>query len=200
MKCTQTDVLTLSANDLKIVKWWVDGSYAIHKDCRSQTGGAMSMGKGSIISNSHKQSLNTKSSTETEVVAVDDRLPQMLWSKYFLDEQQQVCDHRLQQDNISAQRLEINGTASSGKRTKHIRVRYFFIRDRIQNGDLSIDHCGTDEMWADYFTKPLQGRKFEYFRALIMGFDMKSSDGKEVTWENFVGKRDTPPKECVEDR
>ena len=55
-------------------------------------------------------------------------------------------------------------------------------------------------MWADYFTKPLQGRKFEYFRALIMGFDMKSSDGKEVTWENFVGKRDTPPKECVEDR
>ena len=53
-------------------------------------------------------------------------------------------------------------------------------------------------MWEDYFTKPLQGRKFEYFRALIMGFAMKLSDGKEVTWENFVGKCNHPTKECVE--
>ena len=62
---------------------------------------------------------------------------------------------------------------------------------------MSIDHCGTDEMVGDYFTKPLQGRKSEYFRALVMGFDLESTDGKEVTWSNFKGKRDLPPKECV---
>ena len=163
LKQTEKDVLTLSANDIRLVKWWVDGSYAVHKDCRSQTGATMSMGQGSILSSSKKQGLNTRSLTETEVVAVDDKLPQILWTKYFLDEQGYNIEHRLQQDNISAQRLEIIGTGSSGKRTKHMRVRYFFIQDRIKVGDVSIDHCGTDEMIADYFTKPLQGRKFEYF-------------------------------------
>ena len=84
---TAEDVLTLSADNLRIVKWWVDGSYAVHEDCKSQTGGTMSMGKGSVFSSSQKQKINTKSSTETELVAADDMMPQILWTTYFLDEQ-----------------------------------------------------------------------------------------------------------------
>ena len=198
MKGTKNDVLTLSVDDMKIIKWWVDGSYTFHNDYKSHTGATMLIGKRLIMSSSSKQKLNTRSSTETEVVAVDDKLPQILWSKYFLDEQAKCSKKKIQQDNESAQRFELNDTGSSRKRTKHMRVRYFFIKDRLKNRDLNIDHCGTDKMWADYFTKPLQGRKFEYFRALIMGFHMESKNGKAVTWENFVGKRDRSPKECVE--
>ena len=44
--------LTLRADGTNIVKWWVDGSYTVHPDMRSQTGGTMSMGKGSTISTS----------------------------------------------------------------------------------------------------------------------------------------------------
>ena len=85
------------------------------------------------------------------------------------------------------------------KKNETYESKVFFIQDRIKVGDVSIDHCGTDEKIADYFTKPLQGRKFEYFRAVIMGFDLHSTDRNMVTWNNFKGKRDHLPKECVGD-
>lgn len=60
--------VTLEATDMNVVKWWVDGSYAVHPDMRSHTGGTMSLGKGSIYSTSIRQKLTTKSSTEAELV------------------------------------------------------------------------------------------------------------------------------------
>ena len=72
------------------------------------------------------------------------------------------------QDNQSAILLENNGKKSSPKRTKHINIRYYFITDRIKNDELKIEYCPTDNMVADYFTKPLQGKKFFQFRNTIM--------------------------------
>ena len=77
--------LILSADSTNIVKWWVDGSYGIHPDSRSQTGGTASLGKGSLMSTSIKQRLNTRSSTETERVAADDLIPHLCWTNYFLE-------------------------------------------------------------------------------------------------------------------
>ena len=185
MEQTVNDVLTLSAKNLNVVKWWVDGSYAVHKDAKSQTGATMSMGSGAIYSSSQKQKINTRSSTETELVAADDMLPQVLWTKYFLEEQGVPANHILYQDNTSAQRLETNGKMSSGKRTKHMDVRYFFIKDRVDAGDFKVVHCGTKEMRGDYFTKPLQGKIFRYLRALIMGSDIITTDGKPHSIDNF---------------
>ena len=73
------------------------------------------------------------------------------------------------QDNKSAILLENNGMASSSKRTKHINVRYFFITDRINKGELEVVHCPTKEMLADFHTKPLQGQAFIKFRDIILG-------------------------------
>ena len=53
----------------------VDTSFAIHADIRSHTGVIIAMGKGSLYSRSSKQRLNTKSSTESELVAISDGLP-----------------------------------------------------------------------------------------------------------------------------
>ena len=64
--------------------------------------------------------------------------------------------------------LEKNGKASSSRRTKHVNVRYFFITDRSKNGDLSIEYCPTDDVVADFYTKPIQGGKFIHFRNIIM--------------------------------
>ena len=75
MEQTKEDVLTLSMDEMMLVKWYVDGSYAVHPDCKSQTGATMTMGKGSVYSSSCKQKINTRSSTETELVATDDTLP-----------------------------------------------------------------------------------------------------------------------------
>ena len=73
------------------------------------------------------------------------------------------------QDNKAAMLLEKNGKASSGKRTKHINVRYFFVTDRIAKGEVKVEWCPTEDMTGDFWTKPLQGAQFRRFRDLIMG-------------------------------
>ena len=162
-------MLTLSADDTRVIKWDVDAAYAVHKDLNSQTRAVMTMGRGAAIATSLKQKLNTRSSTEAELVAVDDVIGQILWTNYFLSEQgYNTKDTVIYQDNRSAILLEKNGRASSGKRTKHMNVRYFFITDRINNKEVNIEYRPTDDMVADFFTKPLQGQKFFKFRDLIL--------------------------------
>jgi hypothetical protein len=169
LRKTKDLVLRLSADNLNIIKWWVDASYGVHEDMRSHTGGVMSMGTGAAYSTSKKQKLNTKSSTEAELVGIDDVLPQALWTKYFLEAQGYGTNALLHQDNQSTIKLSENGKASSGKGTRHINIRYFFITDRIARKEVAIQYCPTKEMVADYFTKPLQGELFYKFRDQIMG-------------------------------
>ena len=161
--------LVLQGDGSGIIQWWADGSHAVHSNMRGQTGGCMSLGKGMIYNTSSKQKLNTRSSTETELVAADDVMPMLLWTNLFLHAQGFNLDRTiLYQDNQSAILLENNGAKSSSKRTRHLNIRFYFITDRIANGDLTIKYCPTDEMPADYFTKPLQGNLFVKFRNLIM--------------------------------
>jgi hypothetical protein len=49
---------------------------------------------------------------------------------------------------------------SSGKRTKHIKAKFFFIKDKEDRGEIKVMDCPTKEMWADVLTKPLQGMTF----------------------------------------
>jgi hypothetical protein len=169
LRQTKELVLRLSADNLNIIKWWVDASYGVHHDMKSHTGGVMSLGTGAAYSTSKKQKLNTKSSTEAELVGVDDVLPQALWTKYFMEAQGYGVTTILNQDNQSTIKLADNGKASSGKGTRHINIRYFFITDRIARKEIAVQYCPTKEMVADYFTKPLQGELFYKFRDQIMG-------------------------------
>jgi hypothetical protein len=128
------------------------------------------MGRGFPIVSSTKQKLNTRSSTESELVGVDDMMPSIIWTRYFLKAQVYgVSDNIIFQDNKSTMLLERNGKASSSKRTKHINIRYFFITDRISKGEVRVEWCPTKDMVADFMTKPLQGSLFKKFRDLIMG-------------------------------
>jgi hypothetical protein len=104
--------LILKADSLNILKWWVNASYATHGDCKGHTGATMSMGTGSItgISILKKQKINTRSSTESELVGVHDVAPQMLWTRYFIEAQSyKLKESILHQDNMSAMLLETNG-------------------------------------------------------------------------------------------
>jgi hypothetical protein len=64
--------------------------------------------------------------------------------------------------------LEKNGKASSGHRTRHLDIHYFFVTDRVKSGDLRIEYCPTGDMVADFFTKPLQGSLFRKLRKIIL--------------------------------
>ena len=129
----------------------------------------MSLGKGSIYSTSTKQKLVTRSSTEAEVVGAHDIMPQLIWTSNFLDGQGFSIDESiLYQDNTSAILLEKNGRDSSTKRTRHMNIRYFFLKDQVDSKRVKIEHCPTADMLADYFTKPLQGLQFRKLRDRIM--------------------------------
>jgi hypothetical protein len=157
--------LTLEADKMQIIKWWVDGSFAVHPDMKSHTGATMSLGKGSVYATSVRQKLNTKSSTEAELVAVDDAMPQVMWTRYFLEAQgYEVNKSTIYQDNQSDMLLENNGRKSSTKRTRHINIRYYFVTDRIKAGEVNVEYCPTDDMKCDPFTKPLQGKQFRDHR------------------------------------
>jgi len=170
LRVTKYMPLILGADNTGVMGWYVDASFAVHPNMRGHTGGGLTLGRGFPIVSSTKQKLNTRSSTESELVGVDDMMPTILWARYFLKAQgYNVTDNVIFQDNQSAILLERNGKASSSKRTKHIAVRYFFITNRIQMGEVRTEWCPTEDMVADFMTKPLQGSTFVRFRDLIMG-------------------------------
>ena len=84
---TIDDERIIGATSLTALFAWVDAAYGVHDDFKSHTGGAMSLGIGTVHTKSSKQKLNTKSSTEAELVGVSDYLPYSLWARMFLEEQ-----------------------------------------------------------------------------------------------------------------
>jgi len=138
-----------------------------------------------------KQKLNAKSSTETEVIGVSEYIPLKIWLTNFLEGQgYKLKDKVLHQDNMSAIRMEKNGRNSCTGNSRHISIRYFFVKDRVDKKELRIEYCNTNDMVADYFTKPLQGKQFLRFREAVMGWKHintlhspadKERDGKQVS-------------------
>ena len=167
------------------IRWYIDAAFAVHNDMKSHTGAVMTMGLGAANAQSSKQKLNTKSSTESEFVAVDDVISQVIWTKYFLEGQNETINNNIiYQDNQSAMKLKKNGMKStSGKRMRHISIRYFFVTDQIAAKELNVEYCPTLDMLGDYFTKPLQGSLFRKFRNTILGIN-----GVDVPMYNAVAQ------------
>ena len=155
--------LTLEAENLQIAKWWVDASFAVHSDMKSHTGGVLSLGCGAVYSTSTCQKLNTQSSTEAELLGINDVLLQILWTQYFLEAQGYGSPNEsvIYQDNQSTILLGKNGKASSSKRTRHINIRYFSVADCVQAKEMKFGILPYWDMIADFFTKPLQGSLFK---------------------------------------
>ena len=60
--------------------------------------------------------------------------------------------------------------ASCTSNSKHVAIKYFWCTDRIKNGNISVRHCPTEKMLADFMSKPLQGKPFITFRKVLMGW------------------------------
>ena len=124
----------------------------------------MTMGQGAVQSSLSKQKLNTQSSCEAELVGANNMATKILWTKLFLEEQgYQIERNVLYQDNKSTILLLKNGKRSAGKRSRALNIRYFFLTDQQDKGNLSIKYCPTSEMTGNFMTKPLQGCDFRKF-------------------------------------
>ncbi len=128
---TQCMKLILSADEMKFtVHWYVNGSHQVHKDCRGKIWCLMMMGKGAGISSLNVMKCNTRSSSETELISIHDKLPDIIWIRYFVEGQgYDIDEYMIFQDNMSSLSLEKNGRVSSSKWTNHIKVKYFLIKD-----------------------------------------------------------------------
>jgi hypothetical protein len=186
--------LVLGWDGSGVLTWSVDASFAIHNDMRSHTGAVLSLGQGALMSMSSKQKINTKSSTEAELVGVDDAMNFVVWIQLFMAGQMKTVskDSALSkfmhetvilQDNTSTIQLENNGKQSSTKRTRHINIRYFYVTSKVKNGDVRIVYCPTKEMVSDYLTKPLQGSLFRSHRNSILGL---SEDDISRHYDGYV--------------
>ena len=123
---------TVGATGLQGLVTWVDAAYAIYDNMRRQTGGAMSLCLGVLQARSSKQKINAKSSTEAEFIGVSKYLPYHIWVTNFLKEQGYILsENTLMQDNTSAIKLETNGRIPCTGNSRHIDVRYFFVKDRV---------------------------------------------------------------------
>ena len=122
-------------------------------------------------------------------------MPQIIWTRYFLENQGYgVHKTKIYQDNQSAMLMEKNGKASTSKRTRHINICYFFVADRVQNNEVTIEYCPTGDMTGDFFTKPVQGTPFKKFWNEILNcewisYDMKLQVESHITgvcWEKTI--------------
>jgi hypothetical protein len=171
LKGTMSLCLTIMCTNITNLVWYIDGSYASHEDMRGQSGAVLVTGNCAVLFRSNKQKVNTRSSTETELIAVDDALPTIQWTMNFMAEQGYILETEIKEDNKSTMLLMKNGRLSSGKRTKHFDIRYFYVKDLIDRGIVKLSHCISEDMLADFFTKPLQGKRFIFLRNLILNID-----------------------------
>jgi hypothetical protein len=165
---TKGQTLVLSFEKGMNLRAFIDASYGVHVDGKSHTGGVMTLGGGGLGPRSIKQKIVAKSSTEAELIGVSDYLGDVIETRNYLIAQGYAMGPALVlQDNQSTLHLIKNGRTSSD-RTRHIDVRYFFVKDRVEQGEIVCRHQPTGSMLADVLTKPLQGKLFRVLQQELL--------------------------------
>jgi hypothetical protein len=107
----------------------------------------MTMGKRAAISLLNIMKCNTQSSMETELISLHKKLPDIAWTRYFVECQgYDIDEYILFQDDMSSLSLEKNGRISSLKWTKHIKATYFLVKNYYDSGEIYLRYCPTDVM------------------------------------------------------
>ena len=128
----------------------------------------ITLGRGAIQAISTKQSINTKSSAESELVAASDGVTPAI-NVFNIVKCQGIAVRQLiiEQDNQSTLAMIVTGRAT-GPTSRHINIRYFWLNDRIAQGDISMRYMPTEEMPADLLTKQKDGKSFYKHRQALL--------------------------------
>jgi hypothetical protein len=146
---------------------YTDASHMLHHDAKGHGGILITYGDTVVVTKSFKMKLITKSSTESELVAVEERIPYVLWMINLLEDlglkiRKPVS---IMQDNLSSIGIINNGGSFS--RSKHMIARYGFVKQHVELEDITFKHCPGEVMPADMLTKPLDGSRLKKLSQLI---------------------------------
>lgn len=155
-----------SAAELKV---FTDSDYAGDVDGRKSTSGyTFMMSGGAVAWSSKKQSVVALSTTEAEYIAAAICACQVIWMRRILQEMEFALEDNVTTilcDNTSTIKLSVNQVFYN--RSKHMDVRYHFLRNLVNDGVVRLEYCGTQDQLADIFTKPLKKDSFQKFRAAL---------------------------------
>ena len=123
---------------------------------RSTSGYVFVLNGGCISWRSKKQRTVALSSTEAEYMALSEATQEAVWLKAFMRELGEDTGGgalTVDEDNQGAIALAKN--PEFHKRTKHIDIRYHFVREKVEDGQVALEYCPTQDMLADLMTKPI---------------------------------------------
>lgn len=134
---------------------------------KSTTGYLFQIGNATVSWKSKRQSIVALSSTEAEYVSLSSATQETMWIRSLLGSIgfQQIDPTTINEDNQGA--IALAGNPGNHPRTKHIDIKYHFIREAVEKNEIALQYCPTKEMLADMLTKALPREKFQELRALI---------------------------------
>jgi hypothetical protein len=162
IRYSHTRGIVLRVGDTMVVRAFIDAAYGVHQDSgKSHTGCAIVLGEaGPIFAKSAKQKIVTKSSTEAELVGLSDTASQAIHLRNLIIAQgYDLKPAVIFQDNMSCMALIKRGGPVS-ERSRHIHIRYFWLTERVTQEEVTVKHLGTEDMFANILTKPVQGAQF----------------------------------------
>jgi len=161
---------------------YADASFGVHAKGNSHSGIAIKFGLGAIISKSLKQKMIAKYITEGELVSLSDGAAMAAWVNEVMYYQGIKSPRtKIFEDNQAAIILAEAGHPTS-ERSRHIKVRHFFVNQFLESKEMSIQHCKTADMIADILTKYIANPQFSKLCDLLLGY---ASPVKGVRWENL---------------
>jgi hypothetical protein len=171
IRSTVDRMLILGGSDSNNVpKLYCDASFGVHPDGKSHSGISIHFNLGAVICKSIKQKVVSKSSAEAELIALSDGAAICSWVLQFLEEQGYPNPTSvIFEDNQAAIALAQRGSATS-ERTRHIRIRHFFVTQFLESEEMTLHYCETAMMIADLLTKYLGCPQFTLLRDAILGY------------------------------
>ena len=172
---TAKDSICFSKKGKFVISGFADASFASHTDAKGHTGYAIFIDgtSAAIACKSIKQRSVAHSSMEAELIAMHDMLRHILWIRDVVDELDLRDDKSkpvsIQQDNMPAISAVTSDLGSMLGRSKYIDRRLFTVHEYIENGQVKIEYCATEDMVADLLTKSLTGNKANRFKVTLMG-------------------------------
>ena len=134
------------------------------KDRRSTSGNVFLLGGAAITWASKKQSSVALSTVEAEYMALSVATQEAIWLRQLQEEpgMKDAGPTLIYEDNQGVISMAKNPVFH--KRTKHIQIRYHFVREAVEDEVITLEYCRTSEILADSFTKPLPREQFERLR------------------------------------
>uniref|UniRef100_A0AAV1T0Y1 Reverse transcriptase Ty1/copia-type domain-containing protein n=1 Tax=Peronospora matthiolae TaxID=2874970 RepID=A0AAV1T0Y1_9STRA len=166
---TRTYGIEFQATSDDKLQGYSDADWAGDVEARRSTSGyAFVMNNGCISWRSKKQSTVALSSTEAEYMALTEAAQEAIWLKAFLHELGEMNSDeavKIYEDNQGSIALAKN--PEFHKRTKHIDIRYHFVREKVAEGKVVLEYCSTKDMKADLMTKPIPASQFQCLRSML---------------------------------